>query len=493
MAALFPIFCKLEGRRCVMVGAGTIASQKLEGLLAAGAEVHIVAPQAIEAIQELARSGRVAWTQAEFEPAHLDGAFLAIAATGKPEVNEQVWRAAKERGVLCNAVDDPERCDFFYPAVVRRGDLQIAISTAGKSPALAQRIRKELEEQFDASYGRWLDWLGSVRQWLFRRDMDPGVRKKALHRIAGRTVFERFKALKVRAGQLQSSQQANRGLVGGPEEYMGKVYLVGAGPGDPELLTMRAARLLREADIVLHDALVSAEVLACIGDSVKVIDIGKRCGPKLLTQEEINRLLVAYAAQHQIVVRLKSGDPAIFGRAAEEIETLVQAGVPFEIVPGVTSAIAGAAAAGISLTDRRFANSVTFASAHRGNEQTVVWEKLIAANSTLAIYMPGSNYESLARQLCEAGLSAETPCMVISHAGRSTQQVRSCNLASLPRLEALPAPSLLIVGECARPLHLAQNAVEAGISPQHAKDGRAGDPSIAPDSSQIPDWGGPAN
>src|SRR6266540_1080432 len=247
MAALFPIFFKLEGRRCVVVGAGTIASQKLEGLLDCGAELSVVAPHATEAIQELARSGRVSWIQAEFGPAHLDGVFLAIAATGDPEVNEQVFRAARERGVLCNAVDEPERCDFFYPAVVRRGDLQIAISTAGKSPALAQRIRKELEEQFDASYGRWLDWLGSVRQLLFRREMDPGVRKKALHRIAGRSAFARFKA--------------SRGRLQGGKQGMGKVYLVGAGPGDPELLTMRAARLLREADIVLHDALVSAEVL----------------------------------------------------------------------------------------------------------------------------------------------------------------------------------------------------------------------------------------
>ena len=276
---------------------------------------------------------------------------------------------------------------------------------------------------------------------------------------------------------------------------MGKVYLVGAGPGDPELLTVRAARLLREADIVLHDALVSAEVLACIGPA-KVIDIGKRCGTKLLTQEEINRLLVAYAAQHEIVVRLKSGDPAIFGRAGEEIEALVQAGVPFELVPGVTSAIAGAAAAGISLTDRRFANSVTFASAHRGNDQAVMWEKLVAAHSTLAIYMPGSNYESLARQLCEAGLSPQTPCAVISHAGRSTQQVRSCDLASLPALEPLPAPSLLIVGECSRPLHLAQHGIEQVLSPQHtsqqSNDTHAGDRD-ALDRSDIPDWSGPTN
>jgi precorrin-2 dehydrogenase/sirohydrochlorin ferrochelatase len=206
MAALFPMFFKLEGRRCVVVGAGAIATQKLAGLLEAGADVSVVAPAANVAVQELARSGRVAWTQAEFEPAHLDGAFLAIAATGIPEVNERVFQAARERGVLCNSVDEPERCDFFFPAVVRRGDLQIAISTAGKSPALAQRIRIELEEQFDSSYGRWLEWLGAVRQVLFRRDIEPEARKQILHRIAGRAVFERFKSSGAQAGRLQGGR-----------------------------------------------------------------------------------------------------------------------------------------------------------------------------------------------------------------------------------------------------------------------------------------------
>ncbi len=155
------MFLKLDACRCVVVGAGVVASQKLDGLLESGAEVQVVAPQASESIQELARIGRIAWTPAEFRPEHLEGAKLVIAATGDPVVNEQVYRAARQRGVLCNSVDEPERCDFFYPAVVRRGDLQIAISTAGKSPALAQRIRQDLEEQFDSSYGSWLQWLGT--------------------------------------------------------------------------------------------------------------------------------------------------------------------------------------------------------------------------------------------------------------------------------------------------------------------------------------------
>ncbi len=249
---------------------------------------------------------------------------------------------------------------------------------------------------------------------------------------------------------------------------MGKVYLVGAGPGDPELLTLRAARLLQQADIVLHDALVSAEILAVIG-SAKVIDIGKRCGTKLLTQDEINSLLIAYASEHNIVVRLKGGDPSIFGRAGEEIEALLQANIPCEIVPGVTSAIAGAAAAGISLTDRRFASSVVFATAHRGpGAEAVAWDTLVTSHSTLAIYMPGTDYQLLANQLCNAGLHAETPCAMISHAGRPSQQVRSSNLHSLGLLDPLPAPTLLIVGECARPLHQAEHSIQSGLPADEA-------------------------
>ena len=210
---------------------------------------------------------------------------------------------------------------------------------------------------------------------------------------------------------------------------------------------------------MLHDALVSPEILAQIGPAT-VLDIGKRCGTKLLTQAEINTLLVSYAARYETVVRLKSGDPSIFGRAGEEIEALAQAGVPFEIVSGVTSAIAAAAAAGITLTDRRFAASLVIAAAHRGaGAEAQAWDKLVTSHSTLAIYMPGSNYGALAAQLCQGGLDARTPCAVVSHAGRRSQQVRYATLSSLATLESLPAPALLIVGECSRPLHDALDAI----------------------------------
>ena len=235
---------------------------------------------------------------------------------------------------------------------------------------------------------------------------------------------------------------------------MGKVFLVGAGPGDPELLTVRALRLLQKADFVLHDALVSAEILELVSRRARVIDIGKRSGTKLLTQGEINSLLIRYAAEAETVVRLKGGDPSIFGRAGEEIEALAEAGIPFEIVPGITSALASAAAAGISLTDRRFASSAVFTTAHRHSEAgAVAWKQLVASGATLAIYMPASDPGELCASLYEAGLQPGTPCTVVSRAGRVDQRVLSTELSRLERNCNLPAPALLIVGECARPLH----------------------------------------
>jgi precorrin-2 dehydrogenase/sirohydrochlorin ferrochelatase len=192
MANLFPLFLKLEGRDCLVVGGGSIAAQKLDGLLSAGAHLHVVAPKADDRIRELVSDGRLRWSQREFRPSDVTGAVLVVAATGDPMVNETVFREAQSRGVLCNAVDEPDHCNFYYPAVVRRGDLQIAISTAGHSPALAQRLRKDLERQLDENLGDWLIWLGNVRRLFFSRHIDPGRRRTALHRIASQQVYERF-------------------------------------------------------------------------------------------------------------------------------------------------------------------------------------------------------------------------------------------------------------------------------------------------------------
>jgi uroporphyrin-III C-methyltransferase len=245
-----------------------------------------------------------------------------------------------------------------------------------------------------------------------------------------------------------------------------RVFLVGAGPGDPELLTLKAVRLLQSANVVLHDALVSPAVLELVSPSAQIINIGKRCGQKLLTQEEINSLLVHHGARAKITVRLKGGDPSIFGRSGEEIQALQDAGIAYEIVPGITSALAAAAVAGISLTDRRFASSVVFATAHlRPGKDAVDWQRLVASNSTLVIYMPGGDYQRLSDDLRGTGLAAETPCTVVSSAGLPAQKVLWSTLEQIGRSAALPAPSLVIVGSCAGALTALQ---ELQVQPQHA-------------------------
>jgi len=240
---------------------------------------------------------------------------------------------------------------------------------------------------------------------------------------------------------------------------MGKVYLVGAGPGDPDLLTLKAARLLEQATIVLHDSLVSREVLLRIAPTAEIIDVGKRCGRKLLTQEEINALLVSYAARHGAVIRLKGGDPLIFGRAGEEIEALRQAGVDFEVVPGITAALGAAAAAGISLTDRRAASQVVITTFSRGADGSAMDWGTVTSATTLVLYMPGAEYAEVAQRLRDAGLPEDLPCVIVSNANNSRQQILWTSVAGLSSEQQLAAPALLIVGRVA-----AQKVREIGVA-----------------------------
>jgi uroporphyrin-III C-methyltransferase len=230
---------------------------------------------------------------------------------------------------------------------------------------------------------------------------------------------------------------------------MGKVYLIGAGPGDPELLTLKAARILASANVVLHDSLVSHEVLARISSSAGIVDVGKRCGRKLLTQDEINALLVSYAVSHEVVVRLKGGDPSVFGRAGEELQALREARVEYDIVPGVTAALGAAAAAGISLTDRRVASQVLLSTFSRGADANAMDWGCLTPATTLVLYMPGPDYAEVSRRLAEAGLPEDLPCVIVSGASGSQQQVRWSRVGALTVEEKLPAPALMIVGRVA--------------------------------------------
>ena len=440
--SLFPIFVKLQGRQVVVVGGGNIAAGKIPGLLQAQARVRVVAPQINSQISAWADTGEIEWSAKEFAPGDLQDASLVIAATSTQAVNAAVFQAAGAAGIFCNAVDDIANCHFYYGSIVQRGDLQIAISTNGKSPVLAQRLRKELEQQYPVEYAAWLDSLGDAREKL-RAASDPKENfeenKAILQRLASPEMFSRF----VRS-QARESAPAKPG-----HRTPGTVYLVGAGPGDPELLTVKATRLLAAADIVLHDSLVSAEILALISPRAEIIDVGKRAGRKLLTQDEINSLLVSYAESRTTVVRLKGGDPSMFGRAGEELEALRRANIPHQVVPGISAALGAAAAAGISLTDRRVASQVLFSTFSRSPERgNLEWSQL-TADTTLVLYMPGSDYAEVAERLQNSGLPADLPCVIVSRATHAQQQVRWSTVGSLAAEEKLPAPALFIVGRVA--------------------------------------------
>ena len=429
--SLFPMFVKLEGRRCLVVGAGSVAESKIQSLLEAGAKVRVVAPRASYAVAEWAKSGVISWAQRDFESGDLDGIFLVVAATSSSAVNQTIFREAQRRNVPCNSVDDPEHCDFYYPAVVRRGALQLAISTASLSPALAQRLRRELEAQFGPEYAGWVEELGKAREQLFAGDIDAEQRRQQLHRLASREGF--------------AQALADKGLA------KGKVFLVGAGPGDPELLTLKGLRVLKAADVVLHDGLVGAEILALLPKTAQVHNVSKRSGQGRISQAEINRLMIEFALLGLQVVRLKGGDPFIFGRAGEELEALRHANIEVEIVPGVTAALGAAASTQIPLTHRQVSSALIFLTGHQSEiAGSGDWPAYLPPDATVVIYMPGYNYESTARRLQAAGLSSATPCAIISRATTTEEQAFSTTLNDLAQAPRLPAPTLLVVGEVVR-------------------------------------------
>jgi uroporphyrin-III C-methyltransferase/precorrin-2 dehydrogenase/sirohydrochlorin ferrochelatase len=439
--SLLPIFLKLEGRPGLLVGAGNVALEKIGNLLVTGLRLRVIAPEANAEIRRLAEEGLLEWVERRFDAADLDGSFVVIAATDDPEVNATVYREAASRGILTNSVDDPPHCDFYFGSVVRRGDLQIAISTAGESPAVAQRIRRDIDEQLSMDIGPWLTELGQLRREILAT-LPPGEERKALlHKLAERQFFE--------------SASKPSGSFAGPtdrpsqQDGEGKVFLVGAGPGDPDLLTVKALRLIQSADVILHDDLVPQTVLDLTSTSAEVVNVGKRCGTKSITQEEIHARMIAHAEAGRHVVRLKSGDPLIFGRAAEEMAALTEAGIAFEVVPGITAAFAAAAAIPCSLTDRDAASNVIFSTGHhaQSHNRAPVPE---LEEATRIVYMPGRDLSLLALEWLQEGLPAEFPCAIVSHAAQPGQQVQRTTLGELEKACPTQSPSLLIAGWAVR-------------------------------------------
>jgi uroporphyrin-III C-methyltransferase/precorrin-2 dehydrogenase/sirohydrochlorin ferrochelatase len=454
--SLLPIFLKLTARKGLVVGAGEVAREKIASLLQTGLHLTVVAPQAQPEVRQWAAAGKLHWIERAVQAEDLDGNFIVIAATNAPEVNAAVYRGAVERGILANSVDDIPNCDFFFGSMVSRGDLQIAISTAGESPALAQQLRQEIDAQLPTDLGPWLAEMGRLRRQVLENHPRTVERRLLLHRLVQRQLCESAhcptRLLALAESEDEPEEESAQSLapsaqpefdpaMGTPAET---VYLVGAGPGDPDLLTVKAVRLIQTADVILHDDLVVEAILDLASPSAEIVNVGKRCGEKSVTQDQINHLMIAHARAGRSVLRLKGGDPMLFARGAEELDALRAARVPARIVPGITAACAAAAALGCSLTRRGGASSVLFTTGHRAQQPPPQPEE--DAQTTHVVYMPGRDLKPLAEEWLREGLPPELPCALISRAALPTEQILHTTLGELGATPPVPAPSLLIAG-----------------------------------------------
>ena len=445
----FPIFLDLQGAPVLLVGGGEIAARKLAVLLRTGAAVAVIATEAIPVIVELAERGALQWHARCFAVADVAGRRLVIAATGDRAVNATVAAAARAIGVPVNVVDDAELSSFIVPAIVDRSPVLVAISSGGVAPMLATRLRARIEALLDDSWGRVAQFADRWRQRIRDAIPDLHVRRRFYDWMLDGPV-----ASAVRAGRAPDADRLLRQrLARGPESTAGLVLLVGAGPGDPELLTLRALRALQQADVILADRLVSAGILERARRDAWVIDVGKSPGGGGMRQQRINRLLVLHARRGRCVVRLKGGDPFIFGRGGEELEYLRRHGTAFEVVPGITAALACAAYAGIPLTHRNHAKGLQFVTAHRGESlDDIDWRGLARPGQTLAIYMGVSQLDTIRDRLVEAGLPSVTPAALVVNGTRPEQRVIVTDLASLPEAahrHSIDSPAMLFVGNVA--------------------------------------------
>jgi uroporphyrin-III C-methyltransferase/precorrin-2 dehydrogenase/sirohydrochlorin ferrochelatase len=449
----FPLFLDLRDRLVVVVGGGPIAERKAVLVAESGARLRIVAPTLTPALAAARNDGRIEHVQREFEADDVIGARFVIAATSDHGANRLVAAAAERLGVIVNVVDDLELSTGILPAIVDRSPIVIAVSTGGTAPALARRIRARLETVVDESLGRFAAFAAAWRGRIRAAIPDLSERRRFYDWLIDGPVAGLVRhAQPDAAGQLLAGRLA-RHASGSEGASIGSVALVGAGPGDPGLLTLRALRALQDADVVLHDRLVSREVLALARREADIVEVGKSGQGHSVAQTTINELMVEHARAGRRVVRLKGGDPFIFGRGGEELEYLRARGVPYEVVPGVTAALACAAYAGIPLTHRDHAGSLRLVTAHcRDSLDATDWRSLASARETLAIYMGVAMLPVLRAELLRHGRAPSTPVAFVENGSRPQQRVVVGTLDDLEELaarEAIRTPALLIVGEVA--------------------------------------------
>ena len=445
----FPIFLTLDDRRALGVGGGEPAARKVELLLSAGAQVSLVAETVVGDLAQLIAEGRISWAGGGFDEADLDGLSLVIVASDDTALALRVSQAAQRRGLPVNVVDAPRLSSFIMPAIVDRAPITIAISTGGTAPALARRIRAEIERALPAALGR-LARFAEIFRGQVRRTLDTARdRRRFWDRVFGGRIAE----LALAGDEIAARRELIRLLDSARHDTppAGMVHLVGAGPGDPDLLTLKAHRLLQRADVGVDDRLVSPEVLALARRDAERLFVGKRRGGHALSQEAINDKLVALARAGLSVVRLKGGDPLVFGRGGEEVEALARAGIAVEVVPGITAALGCAASAAIPLTHRDHARDCLFVAGQLHDGALALdWPTLARPHRTLVFYMALENLGVIAERLVEHGLPADTPAVLVENGTRADERRVVGTLSTIAaqgRQARLEGPTLFIVGE----------------------------------------------
>ena len=444
----FPIFLDLKNRLCLLVGGGEVATRKGRMLAKAGARLRVVAPEISAELRELVCASGGELCQREYQASDLRDCVLAVAATDIESLNKTISADAQALHLPVNVVDTPALCTYITPAIIDRSPLVIAVSSGGEAPVLARLVRAKLETLIPASYGKLAQIASQWRERIKARFSDGDSRRKFWEKILQGPAAE----LMMNGQENAANEMIAHELAADQSQLtLGEVYLVGGGPGDPELLTLRALRLMQQADVVLYDRLVSDGVMELVRRDAERIYVGKRRSEHSMEQENINQLLVDLARQGKRVLRLKGGDPFIFGRGGEEIELLAQHKIPFQVVPGITAASGCAAYAGIPLTHRDYAQSVRFVTGHlKSDDANLSWPELANPSQTLVFYMGLVGLKEICESLIQHGRAATTPVALIEKGTTQEQRVLVADLQSIAArvaAEEVHAPTLVIVGE----------------------------------------------
>ncbi len=443
----FPLFLKLTDRPCLVIGAGSIAARKIDLLSRAGAVITVIANDVSPVVANMQQSHTLSIKQKSFDKKDVEGFHLVVSATDNATTNQLVAKSATELNILVNVVDNPDLCSFIFPAIIDRSPIIAAVSSGGAAPVLARLLRAKIESLIPPAFGQ-LAYIAAK----YRSQVKAKINEPSQRRIFWENVLQGKIAELVFSGKEQEAESQLEALISSSENKVsvGEVYLVGAGPGNPDLLTFRALRLMQQADVVVYDRLVSAEILDLTRRDSEKIYVGKQRANHSLPQESINDLLLSLAKKGKRVVRLKGGDPFIFGRGGEEIEALLEENIDFQVVPGITAASGCSTYAGIPLTHRDHAQSCTFVTGHLKDGSTDLnWPQLAAPHQTIVFYMGLSGLATICQSLISHGCSKDHPIAIVQQGTTLNQRVITGTLESLPQTvidEKIKAPTLIIVG-----------------------------------------------